>query len=142
MNVNTEDINDDMLGDLLKYYKQVYRNYYSEGNYDTKFNTKNRKLLLLKDLYVRNIVKIERLKYTLIYLIMSVCFLALRYFDIVGVNASYIILGILFVIYFIFVFIVNENVVKKRYNLNYKTFRYNPPDVTNESIDDSEQQCN
>ena len=59
----------------------------------------------------------------------SIGILSLRYFNVLKNNSAYILLGVLLIIYLVFVFIINENIMKQRYNLSYKTMKYDPPEV-------------
>lgn len=123
-NIDTEFFND-----LLQYYRDklddAIEDKASLSTLGDRTLSKNREFQIANDLYLRDLAQIERLKVTVIYLLICIGFLGLMYINILPKTFGYVIIGLVLTAYILTVMFVNNN-FHKRYNLNYSLFRFNP----------------
>lgn len=87
--------------------------------------TKKREYQIANDSYLRDLAQIERLKITMIYLIVCIAILCLVVMSILPNTLGYILLGVTLVAYVLHIIFINNNFYK-RYNLNYALFQFEP----------------
>ena len=126
---HTEKLDVVFFSDLLQYYKDKLSDTIEKKAAITTIGdrtlSKNREFQIANDLYLRDLAQIERLKVTVIYLLVCIGFLGLMYINILPKTFGYVIIGIVLVAYILTVVFINNN-FHKRYNLNYSLFQFNP----------------
>lgn len=129
--------------DLMSYYKTKYKQLNTQKRKRLGFGnrtlSKNREYQIATDMYLRDQAYIDRLKITLIYLLICIALVMLVYVSILPQKFGYVLIGIVIVAYILTVFFVNNN-FHKRYNLDYSRYEYNP-NFTPEEADDAGPCC-
>lgn len=123
------NLDTDFFNDLIQYYRDKLDDTIEEkaslSTLGDRTLSKNREFQIANDLYLRDLAQIERLKVTVIYLLICIGFLGLMYINILPKTFGYVIIGLVLIAYILNVIFVNNN-FHKRYNLNYSLFRFNP----------------
>ena len=126
---DTQKMDTYFFGDLLN----SYRNDLSEisekksklSTIGDRTLTKKREYQIANNLYLRDMAQIDRLKITMIYLLVCIVVLCLIVVSILPTTLGYVLLGGTLIAYILHVIFINNN-FNKRYNLNYALFQFNP----------------
>jgi hypothetical protein len=137
----SNNVDSEFFNDLLKYYRDKLDNAIEDkASMSTLGNrtlSKNREFQLANDLYLRDLAQIERLKVTVIYLLICIGFLGIMYINILPKTFGYVIIGLVLTAYILNIIFINNNFYKK-YNLNYSLFRFNPDFGGSEPVEEVE----
>ena len=134
----------EFLNDLLQYYRDKLDDAIEEkaslSTLGDRTLSKNREFQIANDLYLRDLAQIERLKITVIYLLICIGFLGLMYINILPKTFGYIIIGLVLTAYILNIIFINNN-FHKRYNLNYSLFRFKPKFAGSEPAEVEDSIC-
>jgi hypothetical protein len=126
----------DLLNSYRTEYNQLAEDKLNLSTIGNRTLTKNREYQIANDSYLKELAQIERLKVTMIYLLVCIGVLGLVYIYIIPKKLGFIIIGAILVAYILTIIFINNNFYK-RYNLNYAMFKYytdNGTDTEAESI--------
>lgn len=139
---HTEKLDIDRFDDLLQFYMnkvdQLMEEKLSLTTIGDRTLSKNREFQIENDQYLRDLAQIERLKVTIIYLLVCIGFLGLIIISIIPRQFGYILVACVLVAYVLTIVFINNNFYK-RYNLNYSLFRFEPE--LSGSAPNEEPQC-
>lgn len=125
----SNNLDSEFFNDLLQYYRDKLDDAIEKkalfSTLGDRTLSKNREFQIANDLYLRDLAQIERLKVTVIYLLICIGFLGLMYINILPKTFGYVIIGLVLTAYILSIIFINNN-FHKRYNLNYSLFRFNP----------------
>ena len=136
---DTQKMDAYFFNDLLNSYRNEYTRLSEEkSNLKTIGNrtlSKKREYQIANDTYLRDLAQIERLKVTMIYLLICIGVLGLIYIYIIPKSFGYGLIGIILVAYILTIIFINNNFYK-RYNLNYAKFRFYSNDPPKEEVEE------
>lgn len=126
---DTQKMDGYFFSDLLNNYRTEYSKISEEklkiASIGNRTLTKKREYQIANNLYLRDLAQIERLKVTMIYLLICISILGLVFISILPNTLGYVLIGIVLVAYILTVIFINNNFYK-RYNLNYALFQFKP----------------
>ena len=109
--------------DLLNQYKAKYTELQALNTIGNRTLTKTREYEIANNTHLKELAQIERLKITVIYLLVCVGVLGLVYIYILPQKLGYALIGLILIAYILTIIFINNNFYK-RYNMNYAMFKF------------------
>jgi hypothetical protein len=126
---DTHKMDSYFFNDLLNNYRNEYSNLSEDklklSTIGNRTLTKKREYQITNDSYLRVLAQIERLKITMIYLLVCIGILGVVFISILPRRFGYVLVALVLVAYILHIIFINNN-FHKRYNLNYALFKFNP----------------